>query len=173
RSEQAQTRDRDTRRNDRCADACPRGRRRELVGRDSRGGARHLWKGAVRSSKRRSAQLKVTLGRTEVPTSPVDVPPSGAHRTSAIGPSLQMWPHTYLVAIGAIADMPDALTHTRKARMTHLCHWAHRFSAAHKVLAANDPSSFMIASTARLIPRSVPSKRYFNEREIIGLRNLR
>jgi hypothetical protein len=29
-----------------------------------------------------------------------------------------MWPHTYLVAIGAIADMPDALTHTRKARMT-------------------------------------------------------
>ena len=37
---------------------------------------------------------------------------------SPIGPSLQMWPHTYLVAIGAIADMPDALTHTRKARMT-------------------------------------------------------
>src|ERR1700733_1790250 len=33
---------------------------------------------------------------------------------SACGPSLQMWPHTYLVAIGAIADMPDALTHTRK-----------------------------------------------------------
>src|SRR6266566_6974670 len=65
------------------ADACPRGRRRELVGRDSRGGARHLWKGAVRSSKRRSAQLKVNLGRTEVPTSPVDVPPSGAHRSSA------------------------------------------------------------------------------------------
>ena len=67
RSEQAQTRDRDTRRNDRRADACPRGRRRELVGRDSRGGARHLWKGAVRSSKRRSARLKVTLGRIEVP----------------------------------------------------------------------------------------------------------
>src|SRR6516165_8889245 len=84
RSEQAQTRDRDTRRNDRRADACPRGRRRELIGRDSRGGARHLWKGAVRSSKRRSARLKVTLGRTEVPTSPVDVPPSGAHRSSAI-----------------------------------------------------------------------------------------
>ena len=39
---------------------------------------------------------------------------------SACGPSLQMWPHTYLVAIGAIADMPDALTHTRKARMTLL-----------------------------------------------------
>jgi hypothetical protein len=36
-----------------------------------------------------------------------------------------MWPHTYLVAIGAIADMPDALTHTRKARMTQLRHeWA-------------------------------------------------
>ena len=28
--------------------------------------------------------------------------------------------HTYLVAIGAIADMPDALTHTRKARMTRI-----------------------------------------------------
>jgi hypothetical protein len=40
---------------------------------------------------------------------------------SLIGPSLQMWPHTYLVAIGAIADMPDALTHTRKARMTQSC----------------------------------------------------
>ena len=38
-------------------------------------------------------------------------------------PFAEMWPHTYLVAIGAIADMPDALTHTRKARMTHLRQW--------------------------------------------------
>ena len=27
---------------------------------------------------------------------------------SVIGPSLQIWRHTYLVAIGAIADMPGA-----------------------------------------------------------------
>ena len=44
--------------------------------------------------------------------------PLAPRAPSIHGPSLQMWPHTYLVAIGAIADMPDALTHTRKARMT-------------------------------------------------------
>jgi hypothetical protein len=48
--------------------------------------------------------------------------------TLCCGPSLQMWPHTYLVAIGAIADMPDALTHTPKARMTQLRHYGPRIS---------------------------------------------
>ena len=59
--------------------------------------------------------------------------PFVAPRESGCGPSLQMWPHTYLVAIGAIADMPDALTHTRKARMTLNVDWLREFGATQHV----------------------------------------
>ena len=35
---------------------------------------------------------------------------ASASMTCRLGPSLQMWPHTYLGAIGTIADMLGALT---------------------------------------------------------------